>query len=108
LRKVKSVAVENDCRRIALFSLLALQNSIFKNQERSIVAFQQLANLGNDGDTFVGIALVVEENSEQLAIGTAFANVERYAALDRGEAARLNDGADDLGVHLGDPVTHHS
>ena len=55
-----------------------------------------------------GIAPVVEENSEQLAVISAFANMERYAALDRGEAARLNDGADDLGVHLGDPVTHHS
>src|SRR6185295_7094295 len=68
LRKVKSVAVEDYHRRVAFFSLLTLQDSILKNQKRSVVAFQQLADLGNYGDTFVWIAPVVEKNSEQLAI----------------------------------------
>ena len=81
---------------------------LLQDQEGAVVVVQQLAGLRQHGDALGRIAPVVEENAEQLAVAAPFADMDGDAVFDRGETARLHDGAHHIGAHLGEPVAQHA
>ena len=68
LRKIERVSVEGDHGRIALAGFVPLHDPFLQNQEGAVVVVEQLADFGKNGDAFVRIAPVVEENAGELAV----------------------------------------
>ncbi len=108
LREVKCVSIERHHGRIPLSGLVPLHDAFLKNQKRSAIVVQQLADLGKNRDALVRIAPIVKENAGELSVWAPLANVDGDAVFDRGEAAWLYDAAHDVGTHFGQPVAQHA
>ena len=71
-RHVEGVAAERHQRGIALAGLEALEIAVLENQERAAGVLQHGAMVGDDGDAFLGIAAVVDEDAGEQAARFAF------------------------------------
>ena len=103
LAHVERVLLEHDQGRIAPACLEALQVAVFQDQERAIVVLQDCAALGDDRDTLLRIAPVVDENSDQQPLGLPFAHPQGEVALDLDEFAGLQHVAEHVGRNLALP-----
>ena len=83
---------------------MPLHAAAFEHEIDAAVVLEDLALLGENRHAVLGIALVVDEDAEQLAVRPPLADVQHQAAFDAGEAAGLNDVADEIGADLGRPV----
>ena len=101
-------AIKLDNGGINLSALQALDAAVDQDQERPAPCLDDLAIFGKRSDTLVRIAAIVDEDADELPIGAPLANVEREAALDREEAARLNNVDDEIRLHLRGPIAQRA
>ena len=87
-----------------MLRLVPLNAAVLQQQVAAVFVLHHLAELGHDGDANRGVAAVVHQQPGQEPVGPAFANVEGETLFDGGEAAGLDDVADEIGAHLGDPA----
>ena len=57
--------------RIALAGLVALHAAAFEHEERAALVLQDIALLGEDGCPLLRLALIVDEDAEQLPVRLA-------------------------------------
>ena len=62
--------------------------------------------VGDDGDAFLGIAAVVDEDAGEHAAGLPLADADRQVLVELGEAAGLQDVGQHVGGDLGVPLLH--
>ena len=103
-RQVESITVEQHDRGIALASLVPLHGAVLKHEEQAALVLYDVALLGEDACSLLRVALVVDEDPEQLSVGAPFANVEGEPLFKLGEAARLHDVRNEIGANLGRPT----
>src|SRR5262249_3267399 len=101
--QVEPIAVEEHERRIALSGLMALHTAVLQHEKYAAPVLYDVALLGQDGRSLLRVALVVDEDAEQLSSGASLANVQREPLFQFDETARLYDVGDKIGANFGCP-----
>ena len=102
--QVEPIAVERHQRRIALPGLMTLHAAVLQHEKGAALVFHDLALLGQNGRPLLGVALVVDQDAEQLSVGAPPANVQRDPLFQLDETTGLHDVGDKIGVNFGCPA----
>ncbi len=101
LADVENIAVEDDDLDVLGLAVLALNVAAAHDQQRALlVLLDDLAFLGQIGHHLALVALVMDHQAEQVAVRRAVGDVHGQPRLGRGELARLQHLADQVGAHL--------
>ncbi len=106
LGQVEQIAVEGDDVHVLGLAVLALHMAgVHDEIGLGVALFDDLGPLGEIGHDLVLIALVMDHQTEQVAIGCASGDVQRQPLLGRREFAGLQHLRNQVGAHLDGIVT---
>ena len=103
-RQVETIAVEQDERGIALAGFVSLHAAVLQHEEYSALVLHDVALLGDDGGALLCVALVIDEDPQQLPVRPSFPDMQGEPVLYLGETPGLHDIADQVGADLGGPA----
>src|SRR5262249_38545057 len=88
---------------VGLAGGVPLHVAILEHEIGAAIIGEDIAFLGDDREALLGVAAIVDHDTQQLAVGRAAANVQGQLPVDRDEAALLNVVGHDLGADFGRP-----
>src|SRR5467141_295809 len=82
----------------------AFEISVLENQKRTAFVLQNCPMVGNDADTFLGIAAVIDKDADKHATGLPLSNADGQVLVELGKAAGLEDVGEHIGGDFGIPL----